>query len=100
MICKSLIISFRGIASVAWPAACLFELRSDVTAMNVVLQGEYQVKPKLPFIPGSEVSGVVEAVGAGVTRFQPGDKVTLHGTECGKFEEHSSSRGTHTIFWA
>ncbi len=29
----------------------------------------------LPFTPGWDVSGVVEAVGLGVTRFQPGDEV-------------------------
>ncbi len=30
----------------------------------------------LPHIPGHELAGVVEAVGAGVTRFRPGDRVT------------------------
>lgn len=37
--------------------------------------GDYQFKPPLPFIPGSEYSGVVEAVGPGVTKFSPGDRV-------------------------
>jgi NADPH2:quinone reductase len=37
--------------------------------------GKYQVTPPLPFIPGSECAGVVEAVGEGVTRFAPGDAV-------------------------
>ncbi len=31
--------------------------------------------PKLPVIPGHQVVGVVEDVGAGATRFQPGDRV-------------------------
>lgn len=30
---------------------------------------------KLPFVPGADVAGIVEAVGEGVTRFQPGDAV-------------------------
>jgi NADPH:quinone reductase len=37
--------------------------------------GQYQVKPPLPFIPGSECSGIVEAVGRDVSDFAPGDKV-------------------------
>ena len=38
-------------------------------------QGLYVVKPKLPDTPGMEAAGVVEAVGAGVTGFTPGDRV-------------------------
>jgi len=37
--------------------------------------GQYQFKPPLPFIPGSEYAGVVEAVGEGVGGFAPGDRV-------------------------
>lgn len=33
--------------------------------------------PKLPLIPGHEIVGTVEAVGAGVTRFQVGDRVGI-----------------------
>lgn len=44
--------------------------------------GEYQFKPPLPFIPGSEYAGVVEAVGPGVTGFAPGDRV--FGSSLGK----------------
>lgn len=41
--------------------------------------GNYQVKPPVPFIPGSECAGVVEAVGGGVTGFAPGDEVVASG---------------------
>lgn len=41
----------------------------------LVIQGKYQFKPALPFIPGSEVAGVVRSVGADVSAFQPGDRV-------------------------
>ncbi|EFJ49520.1 hypothetical protein VOLCADRAFT_59353 [Volvox carteri f. nagariensis] len=39
------------------------------------IKGEYQDKPKLPFVPGSEVSGVVVEVAAGVKNVRVGDKV-------------------------
>jgi len=41
----------------------------------LIVQGKYQIKPPLPFVPGAEFAGVVEAVGAGVTGFKPGDAV-------------------------
>jgi NADPH2:quinone reductase len=53
----------------------------DVKACSVnfpdllMIQDLYQFKPTLPFIPGSEVSGVVVEVGEGVDRFAPGDRV-------------------------
>lgn len=37
--------------------------------------GNYQVKPPVPFIPGSECSGVIEALGDGVSGFAAGDAV-------------------------
>lgn len=43
----------------------------------LVIGGKYQVKTPPPFIPGSEGSGVVSAVGNGVSRFAPGDRVIL-----------------------
>ena len=52
----------------------------DVTAAGVsfpeVLQtrGEYQVKPPLPFVPGSEVAGIVRSAPAG-SELSPGDRV-------------------------
>ena len=41
--------------------------------------GKYQFHPPLPFIPGSEYAGVVEAVGEGVTQFAVGDRVNGSG---------------------
>ena len=39
------------------------------------VQGRYQIKPPLPFTPGSEIAGTVAAVGDGVTGWQVGDRV-------------------------
>jgi NADPH:quinone reductase len=41
----------------------------------LIIEDRYQFKPERPFAPGGEVSGVVAAVGDGVTDFAVGDKV-------------------------
>lgn len=41
----------------------------------LIRQGKSGIRESLPLILGSELSGVVEAVGAGVTGFEPGDEV-------------------------
>ncbi|PPE67732.1 NADPH:quinone oxidoreductase family protein [Caldimonas caldifontis] len=45
----------------------------------LIVQNKYQMKPPLPFVPGSEFSGVVEAVGEGVRHVKPGDAVAAFG---------------------
>ena len=42
---------------------------------GLMVQGKYQVRPALPFVPGMELAGVVEGVGKGVDAFAPGDPV-------------------------
>lgn len=37
----------------------------------LIVQGKYQMKPPLPFVPGSEYAGVIEAVGEGVATTHP-----------------------------
>lgn len=55
----------------------------------LIVQNKYQMKPALPFVPGSEFAGVVQALGEGVDRLRVGQHVAcLSGT--GGF-------GTHTI---
>ena len=41
----------------------------------LIIQNKYQFKPELPFTPGSELSGVIKEIGAGVTQYKAGDKV-------------------------
>lgn len=45
-----------------------------------MLSGNYATKPALPYSPGADAAGVVEAVGAGVTSVRPGDRVYIGGT--------------------
>ena len=42
---------------------------------TLITEDKYQFKPALPFSPGGEVAGTVQAVGAGVQGWQPGDRV-------------------------
>ncbi|HET7671862.1 MAG TPA: NADPH:quinone oxidoreductase family protein [Burkholderiales bacterium] len=52
----------------------------------LIIQNKYQFKPPLPFSPGSELSGVVKAVGTGVTNVRAGDRVMAF-TTYGAFAE-------------
>jgi len=55
----------------------------------LIVQNKYQMKPELPFVPGSEYAGIIRALGEGVTHLQVGQAVAcLSGT--GGF-------GTHTL---
>jgi NADPH:quinone reductase len=69
------------VAEVDEPVAAERQVLVDVAACAVtfpdllMIQDLYQYKPGLPFIPGGEVAGVVRAVGPGVQRFAPGDRV-------------------------
>ena len=54
----------------------------------LIVQNKYQMKPALPFVPGSEYAGVVQAIGAGVTHLKVGQPVAcLSGT--GGFATHT-----------
>lgn len=49
---------------------------------TLIVQGLYQFKPELPFSPGSDVSGIVKAVGEKVKHLKPGDEafgIVSHG---------------------
>ena len=54
---------------------------------TLTVQGKYQFKPPLPFVPGSEYAGIVEAAGDGVTQVQVGDAVAAMGST-GGFATH------------
>jgi NADPH2:quinone reductase len=89
-----------GIDAVTWqelptpvPAEGQVLINIKAASLNfpdiLIVQNKYQHKPALPFVPGSEYAGVVEAVGPGVTHLKVGQNVAcLSGT--GGF-------GTHTL---
>jgi NADPH2:quinone reductase len=43
--------------------------------------------PKLPYTPGSDAAGIIEAVGSGVTQVKAGDRVYVGGTLSGAYAE-------------
>ena len=54
----------------------------------LIVQNKYQMKPPLPFVPGSEYAGVVQALGDGVKHLKVGQHVAcLSGT--GGFASHT-----------
>ena len=56
---------------------------------TLIIANKYQTKPELPFVPGGEVAGVVKAVGAGVTDWKVGDRVSAQSASGGYAEEVS-----------
>ncbi len=89
-----------GIDAVTWkelptpvPAEGQVLIQIKAASLNfpdiLIVQNKYQHKPPLPFVPGSEYAGVIEAVGPGVSHLKVGQNVAcLSGT--GGF-------GTHTL---
>ena len=69
------------------PGEVLVEVRAAAVNFPDLLQtrGEYQHKPSLPFIPGLEWAGEVDAVGEGVTDWKPGDAVVGGGRAFAEF---------------
>ncbi len=89
-----------GIDALTWkelptptPAAGQVLIEIKAASLNfpdlLIVQNKYQMKPALPFVPGSEYAGIVQATGEGVTHLKVGQSVAcLSGT--GGF-------GTHTV---
>lgn len=62
----------------------------------LIVQGKYQFKPPLPFVPGSEYAGVVDAVGEGVTHLKVGAPVAaIAGT--GGFGTHACVEASRVL---
>lgn len=87
-----------GVEALEWtemptpsPKANEVLLKIEAASLNfpdiLIVQNKYQIKPPLPFVPGAEYAGVVEAIGADVKHLTVGQKVAcLSGT--GGFATH------------
>lgn len=75
------------------PVASAGQLRVRVKAAGVnpvdsyIRTGTYALKPALPYTPGMDAAGVVEALGPGVSGLAVGDRVYLGGTLSGAYAE-------------
>jgi NADPH2:quinone reductase len=88
-----------GVEALVWkelpvPEPKAGEVRVAIRAASLnfpdllIVQNKYQMKPPLPFVPGSEYAGVIEAVGDGVTHLKVGDVVAAFGGT-GGFATHA-----------
>jgi NADPH:quinone reductase len=95
---------FEGIAALrigetAEPIPADDEILIDVHAASVsymdylMASGGYQMRPSLPYVPGTDAAGVVVAVGDKVGRFRPGDRVAC-GNWFGCFAERMVARAS------
>ncbi len=68
------------------PASGEVLVRTESISVNYadvrMRQGLYPEMPPMPFTPGTEASGTVEAVGSQITNLAPGQKVIVMGGEC------------------
>ncbi|MBL8341158.1 MAG: NADPH:quinone oxidoreductase family protein [Rubrivivax sp.] len=62
----------------------------------LTVKGQYQMKPALPFVPGSEFSGHVEAAGPGVTHLKVGQAVACIGA-AGGFGTHACAKAAMAL---
>src|SRR4051794_41781635 len=61
------------------PSVGQVRVRVEATALGfvdgLIVQGRYQIRPPLPYVPGGEIGGTVDATGLGVDVVQVGDRV-------------------------
>lgn len=88
-----------GVDALTWkelptptPAKGQVLIRIQAASLNfpdlLIVEGKYQMRPPLPFVPGSEFSGRVDAVGTGVETPRVGDAVAVIGSH-GGFATHA-----------
>lgn len=66
-------------------------------ADSLIIQGQYQERPKLPYVPGNECSGVIAEVGRDVINLKPGDLVCAVTQQGGAFAQEAIAQASSTI---
>src|SRR3954453_17179263 len=61
------------------PAEGEVRVKVEATALGfvdgLIAQGRYQIRPPLPYVPGGEIAGTVDATGPGIDAVVVGDQV-------------------------
>jgi NADPH:quinone reductase len=65
-------------------------------ADTLIIKGQYQDKPPLPFVPGMEIAGQIEQRGEGVAGFVPGDRV-MATLDRGGFAEEAVTAASNVV---
>src|SRR5262245_18425060 len=94
-------ISSLRVGEAAEPSPAADEVLIDVHAASVsymdylMICGRYQLRPPLPYVPGTDAAGVVVAIGEKVTQFSRGDRVAC-ANWFGGFAERMTARALKT----
>ena len=94
-------IKALSIGEAAEPQPGADEVLIDVHAASVsymdylMICGGYQMRPALPYVPGTDAAGVIVACGDMVKGFRPGDRVTCEGW-FGGFAERMTAKAART----
>ncbi|SEO70775.1 NADPH2:quinone reductase [Rhodospirillales bacterium URHD0017] len=95
-------IEALSLGEAADPQPAADEVLVDVRAASVsymdylMTTGRYQMRPVLPYVPGTDAAGIVVACGERVTRFHPGDRVSCENW-FGGFAERMVAREAMTV---
>ncbi|MCS3729974.1 NADPH2:quinone reductase [Bradyrhizobium betae] len=103
VVCKS----FTGpgdlrLGEIDEPKPAADEILIDVHAASVsfmdqlMVSGLYQMRPPTPFVPGTEASGIVVAIGDKVTAFRPGDRVACS-SWTGGYAERMTAKASKSV---
>jgi NADPH2:quinone reductase len=94
-------IKALSVGEAAEPSPAADEVLIDVHAASVsymdylMICGGYQMRPPLPYVPGTDAAGVVVACGEKVRRFRPGDRVACENW-FGGFAERMITKASKT----
>lgn len=90
------------VEEIASPVPAADEIAINVAAAEVnfpdvlLIEGRYQCKPALPFVPGTIAAGEVHAIGRNVSGYAIGDRVFAH-LPHGAFAESVCAKAEHCV---
>jgi NADPH2:quinone reductase len=93
-------LSLVDLPDLAAPGAGELKVKVAAAGLNfadtLMIAGQYQVKPPLPFVPGLELAGTVLEIGPGEKSWRPGDRV-MAAVGHGAFAEQAIIRAADAI---